>query len=108
MTEKQISVQGLTKQGWRKVDEILAKANKQQLRIMLIKIIDKIPTDKISIKFDERDSQVCKRCGKKTNKLYGTFIPHLCKDCYAKTKAEQIKKGQICELCKKPYIDCYC
>ena len=53
MTEKQITPNGLTKQGWRKIEEMLAKANKEQLRTILIKVMENLPMDQVTIKYNE-------------------------------------------------------
>lgn len=50
----------------------------------------------------------CKRCGKEVRKLYGLFVPHLCKGCLEKTRKEQKEKGEVCGLCHSCYIDCCC
>ena len=52
--------------------------------------------------------KICKFCGLYTKDLFGLFVPHLCKSCYDGLRKEQIDKKEVCSLCKKPYIDCYC
>ena len=52
--------------------------------------------------------KICKNCKTETNNLYGLFVPFLCEKCYNKLRDEQIKEREVCSLCKKPYIDCYC
>ena len=52
MTEKQLTPMGLTKQGWKKVDEILAKANKEQIRLIMLKCMEKLPDDQVAIKYN--------------------------------------------------------
>jgi hypothetical protein len=51
---------------------------------------------------------ICRECNKEVDKLYGLFVPHMCKECYDKEKERQIKCGERCSLCGKPYIDCCC
>lgn len=51
---------------------------------------------------------MCHKCGKKVTKLYGLFVPHLCHDCYIAIREEQIQKHEVCTICGKPYVDCYC
>ena len=52
MTEKQIMTEGLTKAGWKRFDELLAKANKEQIRTMLTRCISKLPDDKITLNIE--------------------------------------------------------
>ena len=49
MTEKQITPMGLTTAGWNRVDDLLAKANKEQIRTILMKCAEKLPDDLITI-----------------------------------------------------------
>jgi len=53
MTAKQIVSNGLTTQGWNKLDELLGKSNQEQLRLILTKIIERLPADQITIKYNE-------------------------------------------------------
>jgi len=52
MSEKQIIPEGLTKTGWKKVDELLARANKEQIRTIITRCIDKLPDDKITLNME--------------------------------------------------------
>ena len=52
--------------------------------------------------------RLCKKCNTETDKLYGLFVPHLCKECYDKLREEEIKHGYVCSFCRQPYIDCCC
>lgn len=52
MTKKQIIANGLTNAGWKKVDDILAKANKEQIRMIMHKCIEKLP-DEVTIKYNK-------------------------------------------------------
>jgi len=54
MTEKQITTQGLTTQGWKKVDELLARANPEQIRIIMLKCIKKLPEDQVMVTYNNR------------------------------------------------------
>jgi len=52
MTEKQVTPMGLTTQGWKKVDEMLAKANKAQIRMIMVKCMEKLPEDQVAITYN--------------------------------------------------------
>lgn len=59
MTEKQITPMGLTQAGWNKIDDMLARANKEQIRMIMLKCIDKLPADNITVVYNKHkgDSQ---------------------------------------------------
>jgi len=54
MSEKQITALGLTKTGWNRIDELLTRANKEQLRLIMIKIMEKLPEDQITIEYNKK------------------------------------------------------
>ena len=54
MTEKQITPMGLTKNGWNKIDEILARANKEQIKTILLKCAEKLP-DQVLVTFSPKN-----------------------------------------------------
>lgn len=49
MTEKQVTPQGLTNIGWKKVEEILTKANKAQIKTIMMMCFEKIDDGSIEI-----------------------------------------------------------
>lgn len=51
---------------------------------------------------------LCRSCKVVTDKLYDLFVPHNCKDCSTKQRAEELRKGHVCGNCRKPYMDCCC
>lgn len=62
-------------------------------------------------KQDRPDAQwrkVCAECGKEVDRLYGLFVPHKCAECLNAVRAEQIRLGQVCRMCRNPYCDCCC
>ena len=52
MTEKQITPAGLTNTGWRKVDEMLARANKEQIKMIMLKCAEKLPGEDVTLIFN--------------------------------------------------------
>jgi len=54
MTEKQIIAQGLTQSGWKKIDDLLARANKEQRRIIMMKCADKLPQDIVTVELNKK------------------------------------------------------
>ena len=52
----------------------------------------------------------CAKCQKEVapGKLVGLFVPHLCIECLDALRQDQIKKGHVCIMCRKPYADCCC
>lgn len=53
MTERQITPQGLTIAGWKKVEEILAKANKEQIRLIMLKCMENLPSDQVTVVYNK-------------------------------------------------------
>ena len=50
----------------------------------------------------------CRKCEKRTDKLYGLFVPFLCKECFDKAVAHQIATGNVCSMCRQPRMLCCC
>ena len=50
----------------------------------------------------------CSKCGERTDKLHGLFVPHLCKECFDKAVAHQIATGNVCNMCRQPRMLCCC
>lgn len=53
---------------------------------------------------------VCKSCGitVEPGELCGLFVPHVCKGCEKKTAENEIKRGAVCGMCRKPFSRCCC
>ena len=51
---------------------------------------------------------ICVECKKKTDKLYGLFVPHLCKECIDKKREIAIEKNDRCLMCCQLRMDCCC
>ncbi len=52
----------------------------------------------------------CARCGVivKPGELTGLFVPHLCRPCEEAVAKEDVARGHVCGMCRKPYSRCCC
>ncbi len=50
----------------------------------------------------------CVKCGEQPDKLYGMWLPTLCKSCYDAALARQRAAGNVCGICGAPRMVCCC
>lgn len=55
-------------------------------------------------------AHVCKTCGATVppGELVGLFVPHNCRDCQDKLRAQQRAAGRVCQRCGNVHAECYC
>lgn len=58
MTEKQVRSQGLSNQGWKRIDDLLARSNKEQIRLIMFKCIEKLPDDQVMVTYNLQSSHL--------------------------------------------------
>lgn len=53
---------------------------------------------------------VCEKCKRDVlpGELVGLFVPHLCKECEKAVADEDVKRGNICGMCREPRSRCCC
>ena len=50
----------------------------------------------------------CKKCGKETDKLYGLFVPHNCRECQDEARKIAEESNDRCFVCGALRMDCCC
>ena len=64
---------------------------------------------------EEQENNIfrCSRCGTKMSKeghhhLFAAYVCDPCHEIYIQEAKDEIARGAVCSICRKPYSQCYC